>query len=136
MDPAQLINAYRLGKKPIGTTDKRNLLVTVKDKSSKDSIMSASKAMRPDGIYVRESLTQTRTSIMYVLRKAKREFPQLVSGCSSFNGSVFVYLKPSNPQASGAKDSRMCINSFRKLDKFCADVIDRTVDSFVDGWNN
>ena len=61
-----------------------------------------------------ENLTPTRNSMLFVLRKAKREIVNIVSGCRSLDDKVFMWIRPSNPQAVGAKDTRNSIqNTFR-----------------------
>ena len=118
-----IVSAQRLGKPSSSGPDKRNILVKFSSTDIKKDLFQSSKTNRPEGLYVRESLTPTRNSIFYVLRKAKREFPTLVKGCSSIDGRIYAWIPPPNPQARGAKDIRMPVNTFKKLDIFCQQVL-------------
>ena len=68
---------------------------------------------------------------MYVLRKAKKEFPTKVSGCTSLNRNVYVWIKSPNPNAANASDTRMMVNTYASLDKFCTQTIESTVSHFI-----
>ena len=135
ISPSDMLEAKRIGKTPLpNTPDKRSFLLKLSSIDTKKNIFAASKAIKPEGLYVRENLTRTRNSILYVLRKARREFPTLISGCSSIDGKVFAWIPPPNPHATGARDSRMSVNSYRKLDTFCRDVLNQATTTLVPDW--
>ena len=54
----------------------------------------------PDDLYINEVLTPTRNTIMYVLPKAKKDFPVLVSGYCTNEGSMHVWCKTTEQQSS------------------------------------
>ena len=100
------------------------------------SASSSGKQLRPN-MYVNESLTKTRSTIMYALRRAKMQYPDRISGSGSVEGKVAVWVKPLNPTAPGPMrntNTRMFINSRQKLEKFCVDILGVPVSTFVDNW--
>ena len=131
-----LLSAQRLGNRLNPTSANKKILVKLASTDLKNDVFQASKTMRPEGLYMYENLTPTRNSILFVLRKAKREFSDIVSGCRSLDGKVFVWIRPPNPQAVGAKDTRISVNSFRKLDKFCLETLKKSTAEFVPNWTN
>ena len=58
-------------------------------------------------------------TISYVLRKAKHDFPNLVSGSTTFGGKNYVWIKTPNPEARVAKDTKMLTSPHRRLMDFC-----------------
>ena len=64
----------------------------------KGELLPASNKCKPN-FYIDESLTLTRSAILYALRKAKRMSPGVVAGCNSENGRVYAYVK--NRDAAG-----------------------------------
>ena len=136
--PNEIVKAHRIGKMPQGedVTDKRSIFVQFISKDKKVEVFDAIKAIKPNGLYLNENLSPTRNSIMYVLRKVKKDFPDKVSGCRSIDGNVYVWVKPPNPSAHDARNARMQVNSFQKLDKFCNDVINSTVSNIIPNWEH
>lgn len=135
LQPSDVVSAFRLGVKPrTQGPDRRSLLVNFSNTEAKRNVMRAVKSERPENLFFRESLTPSRNSIFYVLRRAKRQFPNIVAGCSTFDGSVFAWVKPPNAGAPGAKNGKIKINTFRKLEKFCGDTLNATIPSFVENW--
>ena len=131
--PADVIFARRIGKKPpVPNPDKRSILVKLSSEETKKKLFDASKSLKPQDVYLREDLTKTRNSILYVLRKAKQYAPEVVSGCTSIDGNVYAWLKAPNPTA---RDSRMEVNTFAKLDKFCTDILKQPPSTFAPDWN-
>lgn len=53
----------------------------------------------------------TRIRIFYVLRKAKRQFPDIVRGCESQNDRVVVWVRLPNTDTLVALNSRMFLKS-------------------------
>ena len=85
-------------------------------------------------LYVNENLTPLRSTILYVLRMAKRKFPSIITGCGSNDGSVYAFLKPLNSLAPDARDVRLKINNQSELKRFFADRLDSTVESLIAVW--
>ena len=90
-----IVNATRLGPKPkTQKPDRRSILVTTSNRGAKQNIMSACKSVRPS-FYVNENLTARRRTILYALRKVKKEHPNVVKGLTTFDGKVCVYIPQS-----------------------------------------
>lgn len=124
---------HRTGKMPTNQQpDKRSIVVKLCRRELKRDILDACRALKPDNLYVNESLTQTRNTIMYALRRAKRLFPAKVSGCNSVDGRVFVWIRPPKPDTPGAHNTRMVVNTFQKLTEFCTKVLDGPLSTLID----
>ena len=111
--------AHRLGPKPTSGIDRRSIIVKFVRRSLKDEILKTARKKKAQDLYINESLTPTRQSITHAIRNARREFPEKVSGYTTIDGSIYVWIKPPNPTAPGARDSRMEVSTLAKLDKFC-----------------
>ena len=124
--------AHRLGPKPAPQSrDKRKIIVKFCRRDCKTAVISAARRIKSNRIYVNESLTPQRQSIAYALRKAKASCPDIVSGSTTLDGSVYVWVKPANPGAPGARDSRMKIDSYAKLEDFCTKTLGRPLSNFL-----
>ena len=118
---------HRIGKKPVAPNcDRRNFLVKLADEETKSDILSGNKSIRPSGLYINENLTSNRRSILYVLRRAKKDFPNIVKGCTSINGDIFAWVK-----STSTRDRRIMVNNFRSLDKFCNEIINSSIASYL-----
>ena len=64
--------SHRIGQKPRSPqhVDRRNIFVKLCRRNLKDELLSACRSLRPN-IYLNESLTPTRSTILYALRKVK-----------------------------------------------------------------
>ena len=129
-----IVAARRLGSRNPSSqpqADKRSLLATFVDVEKRNDVLISCKRSRVDGIFVKEDLTSTRNSIMYILRRAKRDFPDKISGCSSRNGNVYVYVKGNSQNASNENRSqRILVNTFARLDKFCTETLARPLSDY------
>ena len=92
--------------------------------------------MKPSKFFVNEFLTPARQTISYVLRKAKKEFPHVISGSTSFDGKVFVWVKPPNPDAPRARDLRVEVSSHSKLMDFCTKTLEKPLSHFIQEWTH
>lgn len=117
--PNEISIAHRLGKKPTNGTDKRSIIVRFCRRKIKYDILNKAKQTKPLDIFVSESLTPTKQQIVRTIRNVKAKHPETISGYSTSDGTIYMWIKPPNPNAPGAKNSRMTINSMEKLDKFC-----------------
>ena len=146
--------AHRLGKKP--TTqgpDKRSIVAKLCRRDLKNEILHAKKSQvstRQSTLYVNESLTPRRSTIMYTLRRMKRAHPNIVAGCSSYDGRVYVYTKPTATQSSAQavdpsspgdsnprrKNVRHLVNTHKSLVEFCRTFIKKPLDNFLESWNH
>lgn len=125
---------HRLGRKPVSQQpDKRNIVVKLCRRDLKADILYACRQVKPN-MYVNESLTPIRGTIMYVLRQMKKKFPDKVSGCSSLDGKVFAWVRPAGPAVAGSRNARWPINSLLKLQQFSTDVLNTPLTSFIETW--
>ena len=96
MGDSDISTAHRMGKRMNNQRpDKRSIIIKLRRRDQKAGILHACRQFKPD-FYVNESLSPTRSTIMYALRKARKQFPRIISGCNSINGRVFVWLRPAN----------------------------------------
>ena len=132
IQPTDISVVHRLGKKPISQKpDRRNIIIKFCRRNSKVDLLAAARRVKPSNLFLNESLTPQRQNISYALRKAKREFPHIVSGTSTSDGRVYVWVKPPNPDAPGAKDSREPVNTYSKLEIFCERFLEKKMDYFL-----
>ena len=116
---ADISIAHRLGSRQTNGIDRRSMIVKFVRRDLRCGILSAARHKKPENFFLNESLTPTRQSITSAIRKAKHEFPEKVSGYTTVDGSVYVWIKPPNPGASRARDSRFEINTLAKFEQFC-----------------
>ena len=137
VSPVDIIKSYRIGKKNSAhANDIRSIHVKLSKQELKNDIIATSRSVKPDKLFFNENLSPIRNSIMFVLRKAKKDFPNIVSGCNSIDGSVFVWIKSPNHGAPGARDSKMRINDHNKLNYFCTEIIGSTVETYIPEWQH
>ena len=123
--PTDLSTAHRIGSKG-------DLIVKVCRRDDKTKILKASRSQNktsPQKIYVQDSLTPARSNLYYLLRKLKKDHPQLIKGCSTQNGAPVVFSKP---LPGAERDQRHVITTRPKLEKFCNEIIKVNLDSFLD----
>ena len=137
LTPDAISTAHRLGKKPISQgPDKRKIVVKFTRRDLKRDVVSASrKQVKPAQLFVSESLTPARSTLFFALRKMRSAHPEIVKGCTTFEGKVFAFTKPSNPSVY-ARDQRHFINSYDKLVSFCRDFIKVPMENFLASWNH
>ena len=132
---SKLLKVHRVGRKVSPPNiDKRSILIELPDNETKKDLIASSRRVRADGIYVQENLSPVRKSIMYVLRKAKRDFPNKVSGCASIDGNVYAWIKTGN--TAGSRDIRMQVNDYVKLEKFCTEIISTSLNDYAPDLSN
>ena len=121
----------RLGPKPNNQEpDKRSLIVKFCRRDVKTNVLISGRRAKAHGLFVNESLTPARNSIYRTLRTIKRSHPQLVKGCSTFDGNVFAYTKAPNPNST--RDVRHKINTHERLTKFCEEHVKQPLSAFLD----
>ena len=137
LDVRSVSTAHRLGKKlPTQAPDKRPIIAKLCQRDTKNLIMSASRNARLSDLYVNKSLTPARGTILYALRRIKRAHPSLVTGCSSFDGKIYVYTKPSSNAPPEARNVRHLINTRERLVLFCRDFIKKPLEDFLESWSH
>ena len=111
-------------------SDRRPIIVKFTRRDLKSDILSSCRRVKPTDIFVNESLTSTRQKIAYALRKAKKDF-SIISGTTTIEGMVYVWVKPTNPAAAGARDTRFAISNLEKLRTFFMNTLGTSVDDFL-----
>ena len=134
IEPKSVESAYRVGAKPVNqSSDRRRIIVKLSNSEVKRDLMRACREQKPS-IYINEDLTAQRSTILFVLRKVKRQFPNLISGCSSMDGKVYAWVKPPNAVAPNARNIRTVINTHEALKDFCSKVVNSSLDNFLSVW--
>ena len=134
VQPNDISTAHRLGKKPTNQQmDTRRIILKLCRRDIKGDILKACKQLKPK-IYINESLTPVRSTIMYILRRAKKNPHSKVVGCSSSGGRVFAYVKASDAAQQDARDKRVPVNTYSELQAFCQDVLKEPLANYVDRW--
>ena len=115
-----LSTCHRLGKRPITQKpDRRKIIVKLCRRDLKKDILSACKSNKPN-FYANEDLTPVKNSILFALRKIKREFPGSVKGAGSRDGRVYAYVQCEN-SPPGTRDKKIHVNSYEHLSQSCLD---------------
>ena len=129
LSPGEIATAYRIGNKPASQApDRRSILVKFHQIVSREKIMSAARAIKPDKLYVNESLIPSRANLLYVLRQAKKKCPSRIASCGSRSGRVYVWLKPPNNIGT---NQRAYVDDKEKLEKILADIGLENTDLFL-----
>lgn len=122
--------SHRLGAKPkTQKPDKRKIIVKFCRRENKMNILRSARTVKPDKLFINESLTTQRQEISNALRRAKRELPHLVTGTTTLDGSVFVWTKSTD--ATATRDTRHRINSYHRLEEFCQHTLHRSASHFL-----
>ena len=134
VDIHDLSVAHRIGQKPKNqAADKRNLIFKLCRRDLKFDILNACQQQRPD-IYVNESLTSTRSNVMYILRKAREKHRDKISHCRTFDGKVTVFM---NTPKSGPteKKRKLVINTRDSLERFLREELKTTIEVLGVQWD-
>ena len=103
---------HRLGANN-SNENKRSIIVKFCRRSTKMDILAAARKKKAPNFFVNECLTPTQRTIGYVFRKTKREFPNIISGSTTFDGIHNVWIRPPNHDAAGAQNGKQTITSDR-----------------------
>ena len=132
--------AHRIGRKPAGGEDRRNLIFKLCRRDLVSDIFNSCKQSRPK-FFINCSLTPNRSKIMFALRQLKKKFPTIVRKCASFNGDVAVFVaSPDSHNNSGSssssnrRDRKIVLNTKQELDKFATDFLHTTIDELNINW--
>ena len=131
---ADINTAFRIGKKGIdGTQPQRSaFLVKLKNTEVKTSLIAACKTYKP-GFFINDDLSPQKQTIMYVLRQAKQQHPNIISGTASPDGRICAWIKPQTPE-DGQRNRKVYINSLEKLRNFCANTIKTNLQTYITRW--
>ena len=132
--------AHRIGKKPANQQpDKRNIIVKLCRRDLKRPLITACQKRAPNqrqNLRINESLTPTRSTILFALRQMKREHPNLVQGCSSYEGRIYAYTPPPEGSPATARNRRHLVNTREDLVKFCDEYVKRPLTTFLENWTH
>ena len=136
LKPEEISAVHRMGGKSSSQkTDRRPIILKLCKISTKSDLILSARAKKSKELFLNEFLTPQRQTISYVLRRARREFPHLISGSTTIDGRNFVWIKnPSN--APGARDGRRCINNQSQLCDFCENVLNKPLTHFISEWKH
>lgn len=130
VSPPVIQTSNRLGKRPISQQpDERSSSVELCRRDMKSDIMHACHQLQL-GMFVNGSLTETRCRILYVLSEvtAPRKSLQLwIPQCPRIGTG-----KPQNPDTPVACNSRMFMNTQLRLHKFCAEILETPLSTYVE----
>ena len=138
VEASEISTAHRLGKKPASQQpDKRSIIVKFCRRDTKNDVYRSSRNQaRPSQLFINESLSPSRRKIYNALREMKRSNPNLVNGCSTFDGKIYAYTKIHSTNSQPQRDRRHLISDFDGLKKFCHEYVKKPIDSFLGAWNN
>ena len=137
ISPNDISVVHRLGDKKISQgLDRRDIIVKFCRRNSKLDVVTASRRMKADNFFINESLTPVRQTIAFVLRKAKRQFPMIISGSTTLDGKNYVWLKPPNPSNPDAKPVRHAVYTYDRLVQFCNKSLGKPLSHFLDSWTH
>ena len=134
LQPNEISVSHRLGgsnssQKP----DRRPIILKLCRRDAKMDMVRSMRRLKPEGFFINECLTPTQQTISYILRAAKREFPQIVSGSTTYVGKNFVFVKN---HSAGAKDVRLKISSRSKIEEFCENYLGKQITHFIKEWTH
>ena len=122
---------HRLQKKNRPGPDNRDIMIKFCRREMKKNLLIKACCAKVDGIYINEALTPLRRSIAYVLRKAKRKFPNIISGSTTFEGKNVAWIKAPDPNA---RPMKLALHTKEKFLKFCQQTLKKPVTHFVKEW--
>ena len=135
LDNSNISVSHRLGSKPANQApDRRNIIVKLCRREVKSDLMRACKKMKPPNFFINESLTRVRSTTLYGLRQARKKYPNIIGGCGSFDGSVYAYIKPPNPDSPSAKNSKVLVNTKDKFNELCENLLKCNPSTLINNW--
>ena len=124
--------AHRLGKPRAGSADNRNIIVKLVRRENKRRIFNACRIKKPLNLYLNESVSKTRSTILYVLRKAAKDFPTKFGSCFTEDGNIRVRIPlPEDPTNS----TRETVNTKNALDTLLRTKINADSSKYEPRWN-
>ena len=129
----EISTAHRLGRKPInGRPDHRNIIFKLCRRDLKRDILDACRQQKPN-YYINESPTPSRNAILYVLRKAKQQNPEVIGNARSYDGNIHLW-QPSADPSSNSRFNKIIINTKCKLEEILRDKLNCGSDKFINRW--
>ena len=138
--PHDVSVAHRLGPKTNAQgADKRPIIVKFSRRDLKRQVLFAKKdnSNAASSLWTNESLTPKRRTIMFVLRKLKKNRPEIVTGCNTLEGRCFAYTKtPRSQPRTRNHDMKHVVNTLEALKSFCTEFIKKPLDEFLQQWDH
>ena len=137
--PTEISVLHRLQEKKNrnGSPDHRSIYVKFCRRSVRKDILDAARRLKVPEFYTNEALTPTRQTIAFALRKAKKLYPEIVSGSTTQDGKPYVWVYNStNRNTPGAKNVKHLVHTYHRLEVFCTDTIKKPLSSLIDRWNH
>ena len=124
---------HRLGPVKSSTPSKRNIYVKFVRRDVKKKVVQKSKEKSKEKgknspLHANESLTPLRRKIFNALRKMKQDVPDIVKGCTTLDGKIFVFTPP---VANNTRDQRHFIPDWDALKEFCRGFVQEPLDTFL-----
>lgn len=124
--------AHRVGKPPTHRNkDRRDIIARFCQRDLKHRVHETARKAKVSGLYVNESLTKTRSSILYVLRQIKKMKNSPVRGMYTHNGRIFLFTRPAVNSPPESPSVRTEINTMQKLESFCENFIRKPLSTFL-----
>ena len=133
MSAESMSTVHRLGRKPANQApDRRSLIVKLVRRDLKRELILASRNQpKPAKLFIQESLTPTRKSLLFGLRQMKRS--NLIKGCNSYEGRIYAYTAPTD---GATRDTRHLISCYDDLVKFCRQYVKQPLEIFLENWTH
>ena len=133
LTPDTISTAHRLGRRPISQApDRRKIVVKLVRRDLKHDLIYASrKQPKPAKLFIHESLTPRRNTLLFALRQMKKS--KLINGCTSYDGRIYAYTVPAD---RANKDVRHLITSIDSLKIFCSKYVKQPLENFLDNWSH
>ena len=77
--------SHRLGSPPKTGQDKRAIIAKFCRRDIKMDILKSTKNVKPANLFINESLTPICRTIHFILRKARKKYPNIISGISTYD---------------------------------------------------
>ena len=136
LNASEISVSHRLGPKPTSQKpDKRKIIIKLCRRDDKINIIRCARRVKPEKLFINESLTIQRQQVIMSLRKAKRQFPNLISGVTSIEGSVYAWTRPTATSTNTTRDTRHKINGFQQLENFCQNHLQLPSANFLSRTN-
>ena len=135
--PEEISISHRIGNRSASQrADHRPLIAKFCRRDVKVNVLAAARKMKVQDFFVNECLTPVQRTISYVLRKARRQFPEIVAGSTTYDGRNYAWVKPPNPNAPGAKNLKTLVSTRSQLENFCNRTLNKPLTHFVEEWNH
>ena len=125
--------AHNVGtRNPTQSGNKRSIIAKFCRRNTKMDVLSSARKMKIENLFVNESLTPQQRTIGYVLRRARRDRPDRISGSTTVDGKHYVWIKPVNSSAPASKNNKLLIGTIEKLRRFTLEYLEKPLSAYID----